>query len=71
MNNIYNFNYEKALLINNNQEELKKEAILMKECFNKQNNEKHSIECYTSYSKAFFTEKVFYEQLIPLYLELK
>lgn len=66
----YHFNFEKATKIKDNEELLQKEALEMKNCFEKQGNKKHSLEGSTNYNNALLMEKVFYEQLIPIYNKL-
>lgn len=39
--------------------------------FKKQGNEKHSLEMNHIYSKAVFLENVFYNELVPVYQDIK
>jgi len=66
MDNYY-FTLEKAKEINNNPELLEKEALIMKKSFDTQGNQKHSLEGQFNYHNALFMEKVFYEQLVPIF----
>lgn len=63
----YRFTYKKACKISNNTDLLKEEATEMHKCFEKQGNQAHSLEGSHIFSRAVFLEKVFYEQLIPIY----
>lgn len=66
----YEFTHKIANKIANNDVLLREEAIKMKEQFDKQGNEAHSLEMSHIFSKAVFLEKVFYEQLVPVYKNL-
>jgi len=67
----YHFNLEKAKEISGNTELIKKEALVMIEAFKNQGNESHSLEGQTIYKNSVFMEKVFYEELVPVYKDLK
>ena len=67
----YYFNLKKAKTIDSDPILLKAEALTIKKAFEKQGNEKHSLEGQTNYHNSLFMEKVFYEQLVPLYNTLK
>lgn len=71
MENKYHFNLDKAKIIHNNKELLEKEASEMKKAFNKQGNESHFLEGQSNYQNALFMEKVFYEELVPIYKNIK
>lgn len=63
----YLFTHEMATKIANDDALLLEEATKMKEAFIRQGNTAHSLEMSHVYSKAMFLEKVFYEQLVPIY----
>jgi len=69
-NRKYHFSVKRAKEINDNSKLIKEEALKMKEAFDKQGNQEHTLEGSHIYSNSLLLEKVFYEQVVPEFKKL-